>query len=65
MSDKLWFKAKKFGWGWTPCSWEGWTVTGLYTGIENGSRSRTEFTINGGYNPVKEPSPGPMALGRI
>ena len=26
-TDKLWFKAKSFGWGWTPCSIEGWTVT--------------------------------------
>lgn len=21
---KLWFKAKHYGWGWYPCSWEGW-----------------------------------------
>ncbi len=25
-----WFKAKRFGWGWTPCSWEGWAVMLLY-----------------------------------
>lgn len=24
---KLWFKRKLYGWGWTPCSWEGWAVT--------------------------------------
>ena len=24
---KLWFKSKSFGWGWTPCSIEGWLVT--------------------------------------
>ena len=23
---KLWFRAKCFGWGWYPCSWEGWLV---------------------------------------
>jgi hypothetical protein len=23
---KLWFKAKHYGWGWYPCSWEGWLV---------------------------------------
>ena len=22
----LWFKAKHYGWGWYPCSWQGWTV---------------------------------------
>lgn len=24
MKNKLWFKAKHYGWGWYPCSWEGW-----------------------------------------
>ena len=28
---KLWFKAKKYGWGWYPGSWEGWAVTSAYT----------------------------------
>ena len=23
---KLWFKAKKYGWGWYPSTWEGWAV---------------------------------------
>lgn len=30
MEKKLWFKAKQYGWGWTPCTWEGWAVIGLY-----------------------------------
>lgn len=30
MSQKLWFKAKKYGWGWYPASWEGWLITILY-----------------------------------
>ncbi len=25
--QKYWFKSKSFGWGWTPCSREGWIVT--------------------------------------
>lgn len=29
-NQKLWFKAKRFGWGWQPTSWEGWLVTLLY-----------------------------------
>ncbi len=24
---KLWFKSKNYGYGWTPCSREGWIVT--------------------------------------
>ncbi len=30
-NKKLWFKSKKFGYGWYPCSWEGWAVLGLFT----------------------------------
>lgn len=30
MPHKLWFKAKRYGWGWYPASWEGWLVTTLY-----------------------------------
>ncbi len=31
MKDKkLWFKAKNFGWGWRPVSWQGWLVTLIY-----------------------------------
>jgi hypothetical protein len=27
MARKLWFKAKTYGYGWVPCTWEGWAVT--------------------------------------
>ncbi|MCX6715203.1 MAG: hypothetical protein NTX72_05330 [Candidatus Uhrbacteria bacterium] len=23
---KLWFKAKQYGWGWYPATWQGWLV---------------------------------------
>jgi hypothetical protein len=23
---KIWFKAKTYGWGWCPCTWEGWAI---------------------------------------
>lgn len=26
MPTKLWFKRKRYGWGWTPSTWEGWAV---------------------------------------
>jgi hypothetical protein len=28
--DHLWFRAKSYGWGWTPASIEGWLVLGLF-----------------------------------
>lgn len=31
MNDKkLWFKKKRYGWGWTPSSWEGWLIAVVY-----------------------------------
>lgn len=27
---KLWFKAKNFGWGWYPVTWQGWVSTLIY-----------------------------------
>ena len=30
-NDKLWFKAKRYGWGWYPVSWEGWLILLAYT----------------------------------
>ncbi len=30
MENKLWFKAKRYGWGWTPISWQGWLLLLIY-----------------------------------
>ncbi len=29
-SKKLWFKAKHYGYGWYPSTWEGWLTLGIY-----------------------------------
>lgn len=29
MKNKLWFRRKTYGWGWTPITWQGWLVTGV------------------------------------
>ncbi len=29
--EHLWFKAKLYGWGWNPVTWQGWLVTILYS----------------------------------
>jgi hypothetical protein len=28
--EKYWFKAKIFGWGWTPARWQGWIAILVY-----------------------------------
>jgi hypothetical protein len=30
MEKKLWFKNKRYGWGWTPATWEGWLAILIY-----------------------------------
>ena len=30
MEQKVWFRAKRFGWGWYPVTWQGWGVVLLY-----------------------------------
>ncbi len=32
MKGKLWFIRKRFGWGWTPVTWQGWGVLAIYLG---------------------------------
>jgi hypothetical protein len=29
---KYWFVRKTYGWGWTPGSWQGWAIMGVYFG---------------------------------
>ena len=29
-TQKLWFRAKSYGWGWFPLTWQGWLITVLY-----------------------------------
>ncbi len=32
MSD-LWFKRRRYGWGWTPVTWQGWAVLACYVAL--------------------------------
>ncbi len=27
---KIWFKAKTYGYGWYPATWQGWTIMAIY-----------------------------------
>ena len=31
--QKVWFRAKRFGLGWVPVTWQGWAVTLLYCAV--------------------------------
>lgn len=28
--QRLWFKRRRYGWGWMPVTWEGWLVTVIF-----------------------------------
>lgn len=29
-NERYWFKAKRYGWGWYPVTWQGWAVLVMY-----------------------------------
>jgi hypothetical protein len=31
--ERYWFKAKLYGWGWTPATWQGWLVIFVYIAL--------------------------------
>lgn len=33
MGQRFWFKAKTYGWGWTPCTWQGWSILAAFIGV--------------------------------
>lgn len=30
MADRYWFKRRRYGWGWMPVTWQGWTVVAVW-----------------------------------
>ena len=53
MDKKYWFRVKWFGWGWYPCSWEGWAIIVMFVFalisnvifINNNVNSNSDFLI--------------------
>ncbi len=33
MSTRYWFRAKRYGWGWTPCTWQGWAILAAFVAL--------------------------------
>lgn len=48
MDKKLWFKAKRYGWGWTPSSWQGWLVLVVYLAAACSVFRYTDMTSHSG-----------------
>ncbi|MEO8637411.1 MAG: hypothetical protein ABI430_00730 [Candidatus Taylorbacteria bacterium] len=41
-----WFKAKLYGWGWTPATWQGWLVLAVFLALITLNFFRTDSTQN-------------------
>jgi len=48
MKNKIWFKAKQYGWGWYPNTWQGWLITLGFIAII----SFNAYRIDSGSNSV-------------
>jgi hypothetical protein len=44
---KLWFRDKKYGWGWYPSSWQGWVVIVVGVGLIILNAKRLSIHNNG------------------
>jgi hypothetical protein len=42
---RLWFRAKRYGWGWTPASPEGWLVLGVFVAVVLASAALFVFRV--------------------
>lgn len=42
--QKLWFKTKRYGWGWTPATWQGWLVLVIFLALIIGNVLRIDAT---------------------
>jgi len=47
---KLWFKARSFGWGWTPVSVEGWVVVVVFLVLVLAGTAIFMYQIRGGVD---------------
>lgn len=39
---EIWFRRKKYGFGWVPCTWQGWFIIALYLLVIFGNIARID-----------------------
>ncbi len=47
MQKAYWFKAKTYGWGWTPSAWQGWVVVAIFVAFVEAGALTSLFAIRG------------------
>lgn len=48
---RYWFKAKEYGWGWYPATWQGWLVIGIWIAVFSAILKTTDFSDPSGMFP--------------
>ena len=43
---KIWFKTKRYGWGWVPITWEGWLSVAVFVVLQVANAQRLELMSN-------------------
>jgi hypothetical protein len=62
MKKRLWFKAKLYGWGWYPATWEGWLCLFIYLVLGVLMAMRAESVSNTETEVLMEILPGMIVL---
>lgn len=52
-SNDLWFRRKRYGWGWVPSSWQGWLTVLTYITLVVWNYSRLELESSSSSDVLK------------
>ncbi len=58
----IWFRAKEYGWGWYPVTWEGWVLTLGFIAIAVGGATFAASTTNTAFTLIFFPFMGVFLL---
>lgn len=53
MKEKLWFRAKRYGFGWTPASWEGWMILAFFVAFQVWNFLRIDATSHSNSDTIR------------
>lgn len=60
--NPLWFRAKEYGWGWTPATWQGWLLMVIYIVLVSAIFSRYDSSSHSGSNTMLDSLPLSLLL---
>ncbi|MCC7543654.1 hypothetical protein IT415_03000 [bacterium] len=49
MKQHYWFRAKKYGWGWVPVTWQAWLIVAIWSAIFAGIIALLDLRFNGSW----------------